>query len=75
MITSQTPNSPKAAPSSTRNKETSTGGTLPDVKEKAEVDSDDEDEVLETSQNGRWQKINVQVSPFEECEITMEFPG
>ena len=49
------PNSPKAAGGGGGNKET-------DVEENTSVDSEDEDEVLETSQNGRWQKINVQVS-------------
>lgn len=65
MLTSKVPNSPKASGGGVGNKEAPTGGIhCSDVDEVAEVDSDDEDEVLETYQNGRWQKINVQVSGY-----------
>ena len=51
--------SPKAAVGGGGNQEPA-GKHCSDVEELSE-DSDDE-EVLETAQNGRWQKINVQVS-------------
>lgn len=55
MLSTKSDASPKAVGGGGGNKE-------PDVEEVSEVDSDDDEEVLETSQNGRWQKINVQVS-------------
>lgn len=58
MIASKT-DSPKAAGGG-GSKEPA-GKQRSDVEEVSE-DSDDEDQILETSQNGRWQKINVQVS-------------
>lgn len=60
-------NSPKAASASGgggggTNKETPAGKNCSDVEEVSDEDTDDEDQIVETSQNGRWQKINVQVS-------------
>lgn len=52
--------SPKAAGGGGGNQEPA-GKHCSDVEELSE-DSDDDEEVLETAQNGRWQKINVQVS-------------
>ena len=44
------------------NKETSS--KCSDVEEISE-DSDDEERVLETAKNGRWQKINLQVFQYK----------
>ena len=63
MLSSKT-GSPKATGGG-GNKEPA-GKHCSDVEEVSE-DSDDDETILETSQNGRWQKINVQVSTLPFC--------
>ena len=56
-MSSAVPNSPKAKPL--------TGGNPEAISAHSEVEEDaseDEDEVIETALNGRWQKLNVKVS-------------
>lgn len=60
MLSTKT-GSPKAGGGGGGNKEQA-GKHCSDMEEVSEVDTDDDEEVLETAQNGRWQKINVQVS-------------
>ena len=72
MLASKT-SSPKASASITGGGNQETGGKKPcsDVEEVSE-DSDDEDQVLETSQNGRWEKLNVQVSPKTRFTVVID---
>jgi hypothetical protein len=61
MMSSKT-GSPKATGGGGGNKEAPGKPHCSDVEEVSEVDSDDDEEILETAESGRWQKYNVQVS-------------
>ena len=62
MLSTKT-GSPKATGGGGGNQEPA-GKHCSDVEELSEVDSDDDEEILETAENGRWQKYNVQVKGF-----------
>lgn len=62
--------SPKAAGGSGIGKDQPPAKHYSDVEEvNEESDEDDEEAVLETSQNGRWQKINQMVSMCRERRL------
>jgi len=58
LMSTAVPNSPKTP---------ALGGGKQETHSDSEEDTSDDEEVLETAQNGRWQKLNVQVSIYVFC--------